>query len=64
MSKKQLNRHSAKSDFAESREGHAMRRISEIMNDLRCVYCLVLLCQILSEHSSLNDSVVIHHTTA
>jgi urease alpha subunit len=25
---------------------------------------LVLLCQILSEHSSLNDSVVIHHTTA
>jgi DNA invertase Pin-like site-specific DNA recombinase len=25
---------------------------------------LVLLCQILSEHSSLNCSVVIHHTTA
>jgi hypothetical protein len=27
-------------------------------------YALVLLCQILSEHSSLNCSVVIHHTTA
>jgi hypothetical protein len=25
---------------------------------------LILLCQILSEHSSLNCSVVIHHTTA
>jgi exonuclease VII large subunit len=30
----------------------------------RTVRTLVLLCQILSEHSSLNCSVVIHHTTA
>ena len=30
----------------------------------RKFYALVLLCQILSEHSFLNDSVVIHHITA
>jgi hypothetical protein len=29
-----------KSDFAETYEGHALRRISEIMGGLRCVYCL------------------------
>jgi len=38
--------------------------LSVIVNRALHVYRLVLLCQILSEHSSLNGSVVIHHNTA
>jgi hypothetical protein len=29
-----------KFDLSETYEGHALRRISEIMNGVRCVYCL------------------------
>jgi hypothetical protein len=29
-----------KFDFSDTYEGQAMRRISEIMNGVRCVYCL------------------------
>jgi hypothetical protein len=40
-------------------------KLMELLKALRTTATrLVLLCQILSEHSSLNDSVVIHHTTA
>jgi ribose 5-phosphate isomerase B len=35
-----------------------------VEDDHMNIICIVLLCQILSKHSSLNCSVVIHHTTA
>ena len=40
------------------------RKVSAIITYFLWLQGLVLLCQILSEHSSLNCSVVIHHTTA
>ena len=50
--------------YIATRENQQGEEMSRTLFGKERTYRLVLLCQILSEHSSLNCSVVIHHNTA